>query len=135
MCLSRVPLQTLMKCGVALEKMFDNQPKENSDAVNPPLSVKAPTSIPPTSSTATPISEPVVPEPKFSTSPQSQSLLDFKMVHSPPATCSNLMETTQSRVFPPDERLLPIMKKYCDAIGKAQNLSTADIMDLYFEIL
>ena len=98
--------------------MFDQQTKENSDSVNPPLSIKAPTSIPPTSSSATPISEPVVPEPSISTSPQSQSLMDFQMVPSPPATYANLMETIQTRVQPPDEVMLPIMKRLCDAIGK-----------------
>ena len=93
--ISRVPLQTLMKCEIALEKMF----KENSN----------PNSVPPPPTP--PIqSEPPVPEPKISSPPQSQSLLDFKMSHSPPPTYSNMMDAFQPiRRIPFEE--LPIVKR------------------------
>lgn len=98
----RVPLHTLLKCEVALEKMFDTDSSS---------SFKNPASLPPSTSTQPIHNEPVVPEPKFSTPPQSQSLLDFKIIHSPPATCTNLMEMVQSHLLP-DERLPPA-KRIC----------------------
>ena len=83
------------------EKESSVQPK------NPPVP-----STSSSSSTAPPIhNEPVVPEPKFSNPPQSQSLLDFKMVHSPPASCVTLMETVQPHPLPAER--LPAAKRLC----------------------
>lgn len=104
-----------MKCEIALEKMF----KESSDITAAAAASAGPAtknalsnpSLPP-SATTQPIpipNEPVVPEPKFSSPPQSQSLLDFKMSHSPPATYSNLRETIGPRHIPIEH--LPIFDK------------------------
>ena len=108
-----------MKCGVALEKMFDSQTKENTDSTNA-AGLKNPGSLPPPPSTSSAASaptpahpEPVVPEPKFSSPPQSQSLLDFKMIHSPPALSNNLMDEIQSNLLP-DERLPPAKRGCID---------------------
>ncbi len=104
--ISRVPLTTLKKCEIALERMLM---KENSDSSHHPKNPSLPPSSSSSSSSVAP-SDPTVPEPKFSNPPQSQSLLDFKMVLSPPATCTNLMDTIQPHPFPTER--LPAAKQF-----------------------
>ena len=94
----RVPLQTLQKCGESLERMFGSHLKEISDAHHSHSSLEPPPSLPPTAKL-----------PEFS---RSQSLLEFKMIPSPPPTCNNLLETIQAKPLPPER--LPPAKRQCN---------------------
>jgi hypothetical protein len=43
---------------------------------------------------------------------KSKSLMDFKMIPSPPPTCGNLMETIQAKPLPPER--VPPAKRLCN---------------------
>ena len=89
-CWCRVPLTTLIKCGQALEKMFEQQHQRQPS----------------------PTSTPEVPSTKLTDPSKSPSLLLFKMLPSPPPTCNNLMETIRDCPLPAER--LPPAKRRCN---------------------
>ena len=59
-----------------------------------------------------PPSEPVVPPTRLTDPSKSKSLMDFKMIPSPPPTCGNLRETIQAKPLPPER--VPPSKRLCN---------------------
>ena len=99
----RVPITTLMRCGEALDKMFNSD--QSSRESHPSLSDPA---TPQTISHT----EPVVPQPKLMEPQHSPSLLEFKRVPSPPANYESLLGAIHTRPLPPER--LPPSKRMCN---------------------
>lgn len=59
-----------------------------------------------------PPAEPVVPPTRLTDPSKSKSLMDFKMIPSPPPTCGNLLETIQAKPLPPER--VPPAKRLCN---------------------
>lgn len=74
------------------------------------------------SSSLTPHSEPVVPPTKLTDPSKSKSLMDFKMIPSPPPTCGNLLETIQAKPLPPER--VPPAKRLCNRGTHTYNIHT-----------
>ncbi|XP_064392740.1 mediator of RNA polymerase II transcription subunit 15-like isoform X2 [Halichondria panicea] len=103
----RVPISTLMRCGEALDKMFNNDQssRESHSSFSDPTTPQA---RPPVT---TPHSEPVVPQSKLVEPRHSPSLLEFKRVPSPPSNYESLLGAIHTRPLPP-ERLPPAKRMY-----------------------
>lgn len=104
----RVPISTLMRCGEALDKMFNNDQssRESHSSFSDPTTPQA---RPPVT---TPHSEPVVPQSKLVEPRHSPSLLEFKRVPSPPSNYESLLGAIHTRPLPPER--LPPAKRMCN---------------------
>ena len=102
----RVPLQTLWKCGLALEKMAEQYNSRNGgeDPLQTPPATSASMSIAPQ-----PPLHMLKPITELS---NSKSLMDFKVIPSPPPTYSSLVETIQAKPLPSER--LPPAKRRCN---------------------
>lgn len=59
-----------------------------------------------------PPAEPVVPPVRLADPSKSKSLMDFKMIPSPPPTCGNLLDTIRAKPLPPER--VPPAKRLCN---------------------